>query len=1061
MKDHKAIWIHTEDETLGAESSKQEFFSLPIADAMSADEQAIEENTGRSNRRDFLKYMGFGLGAAVVAAGCETPVRKAIPYITKPDSIVPGVAAYYATSFADGGDYCAVLVKTREARPIKMEGNALSTVTKGGTSARVQAAVLDLYDTARLKGPGIVEDGKLSQISWNELDEVMAAGLNDDSRIAIVSRTVLSPSLEKAVDLFKARYPNARWVQYDPVSASGLLDACEQAFGERIIPEYRFDKSALTVSFGADFLGTWISPVEYAAQFAETRKATRANPAKLSRLVQVESMMSLTGSNADNRILVKPSEQGLAIATLYNEVAGLKGASTVQAPTGSFAHPKTASALRKVAAQLVEKGGQSLVVCGTNNTSEQLLVLKLNHILGNFGETLDIANGSYQRRGSDKDLETLVADMKAGSIDALLVMSANPAYDTPRSLGFADAMERVSLKVSMGSYPDETALQCHYVAPDHHMLESWGDARPKRGSYSLIQPVIAPLFDTRAAGQSLLVWAGSEELDQNDSQPYRAFVSKHWEDVIFPAQSRFALFRSFWDVALHDGVYEAPVETLPAPDYGSLEALNVSGAADGLTTPISGMEIQFYESVAIGHGQQGNNPWLHEMPDPINRCTWGNYLAIPVGWDGSRRFESMNNLKDGDLVELSVDGKQVTLPVIQQFGLAPDTIALALGYGRTAAGPVGNGVGVDVFPMMAVNNGHIRYSATNVSVSNAAGKERDFSCVQYHHTFGISGTNRSGETINVDEKILGYQGSLTDRSIIFQTHIDKVDDFTKKLKKKREKYQKLNSYTLYPGHEKFYEMGHHWGMSIDMNACIGCGACVVACIAENNVPVVGKKEVARHHEMTWLRIDRYYYGDADNPNVIYQPMLCQHCDNAPCENVCPVNATNHSSEGLNQMTYNRCIGTRYCANNCPYKVRRFNWLDYTAADLFPANENTLNDEGHIYMADNLTRMVLNPDVTVRSRGVIEKCSFCVQRIQEGKLMAKKENRGLREQDVKTACQTACPTGAIIFGDQNNKEGSLARLWEHDLNYFVLEEVNVRPSVGYIAKVNNRDENLNA
>jgi len=500
---------------------------------------------------------------------------------------------------------------------------------------------------------------------------------------------------------------------------------------------------------------------------------------------------------------------------------------------------------------------------------------------------------------------------------------------------------------------------------------------------------------------------------------------------------------------------------------------DVASAARGVTKPANAeLEISFYEPVSLGNGQYASNPWLQEMPDPVTRTSWGNYLAVPVDFDGVRSMVGYNDLEDGDLVTVTVADQTMTVPVIQQFGQMPGTVSLALGQGRVIAGKTGSGIGADVNGVLPQAGGYIQYYTPNVSVSRSVGKEEHYSSVQYHHTMGVKAEEKgTGEVINADEAALvffdyftgtkGFQGSLTERSVIYNSTAKDLPANLERLDKKRAAAQHLNEQQIYGGFDANYERGHHWGMHVDLNACIGCNACTVACMSENNVPVVGKKEVARHHEMTWLRIDRYYYGDINNPNVVYQPMMCQHCDNAPCENVCPVNATNHSSEGLNQMTYNRCIGTRYCANNCPFKVRRFNWLDYTTGDLFLGNQPKVNDEEVAFGADNLTRMVLNPDVTVRSRGVIEKCSFCVQRIQEGKLTAKIEKRSLRDSDVRTACQTACPTGAITFGDMNNKKGELSKKLESPLNYIALEEVNVRSSVTYTMKVNNRDESFEA
>lgn len=1092
------IWTGTADisnDPAVQQAAKEEFVSLPVTEQLSNDENLKIE----ASRRDFLKYLGFSLGAATVAASCDIPVKKALPFVVKPDTIVPGVATYYASSFVQGGDYCAILVKTREGRPIKIEGNSFSSITKGGTSARAQASVLSLYDTSRIDGPYRVAEAKFNESSvkrtspgWTAVDTEIKAKLNANAQVRIVANTIMSPTTKKAIADFTAKYPNTTVAMYDPVSSSAILEANEQSFGQKTIPSYHFDKATVIVSFDADFLGTWISPIEFAGQYAKNRKISDVTKAKLSRHIQVESHMTLTGSNADNRVLVKPSHQGAAIVALYNEVARGTGNVAVNPVTG--ADPKIADKMKKVAAELLAHKGSSLVVSGSNNVGEQVLVNAINTYLGNYGETLNFAAASMQRQGIDGDVQAVIREMNAGQVDALIVMDgANPAFDIPNAAQFVAGAAKVGLKVSMAGIPNETTLVCDYATPTHHFLESWGDVEPKAGHYSLIQPTIAPLFasvgkeGTREAGESLLLWAGSEELDATAEQPYHDYMKAHWEAQIFPTQNTFATFQAFWDSALHDGIYEVSAgsgEDVSPITFGG--SPKIAGATTRKPAN-SEMEISFFETVNVGAGQYANNPWLMEMPDPITRCVWGNYLAIPVTWDGGNEFSAYKDLNaaefysEADQVDVTAQGTTSRCTVIRQFGQMEGTVALAIGYGRTTTGIMGRAlgqeVGVDVYPWLSLDeNGNTQYYATDVDVSDRKSKDKEFACVQYHHTMGVTARGDNGEVVkdedtgnplNVDEKTsmtlgAGFQGGLTERSIIYKTNLKDVGTLAEKIKKNRATAEKLNSHSLYPYEEykeKYYSQGHHWAMHVDLNACIGCGACQVACVAENNVPVVGKREVHRHHEMTWLRIDRYYYGDYENPNVVYQPMMCQHCDNAPCENVCPVAATNHSAEGLNQMTYNRCIGTRYCANNCPYKVRRFNWLDYTTADLFASNEPTVNGEDLPYGADNLTRMVLNPDVTVRSRGVIEKCSFCVQRIQEGKLTAKQEGRRLIDSDVKTACQTACPTGAIVFGDDNNTKGELHEKMAHALNYKVLEEIDVRPSVDYAARVNNRDESL--
>ena len=1054
MHHDNGIWVSTEDLT------RDESFLQSAQQEFAVDK--IDEHGDRwaASRRDFLKLMGFGLGAATIAASCEIPVKKAIPYVTKPDEIVPGVANYYASSFVNGGDYCAVLVKTREGRPIKIEGNSLSGVTAGGTSARAQASVLSLYDTKRIQHAGTIREGLVEKKEWAELDREIKGKLAAGGGIRILTNTIISPTAKKAIGEFTTKYPGAQVVSYDPVSSAALLAANEQSFGIKAVPNYRFDLADVIVSLGADFLGTWISPIEYARQYAQKRKTSSIKGGHMSRHYQVESFMSLTGSNADNRILVKPSEMGAAVCTLYNEVAALTGAAGIGGPK---VNDKAAGAFKKVAKDLAAAKGKSLVVSGSNNVMEQRIVSKLNELLGNLGVTVDFSRASNQRQGDERDVKKLVDEMNAGSVSTVIVWGANPAYDLPNAEAFKAAFAKVGTRVSFAGTMDETTLLCTHSAPNHHQLESWGDAEPKKGHYSLIQPTIAPLFKTRQAELSLLEWADSPNLNREDDQPYYQYLKSAWAGDMIGKQSKYATPAAFWDMSVHDGVMEAELASAAVTPSASaaLDASQVSKPAN------SECEIAFFETVNIGNGQYAHNPWLQEMPDPVLRTVWGNHLHIPLEWDGVNKISGWQNLSDGDNVTLEVNGQSYTCTVSRAFGLAAGTVALALGGGRTAGG-CGTGFGINVNPALKMEGGLTQYYGTDVKVTPTGTKDKHYACVQHHHTMGVEAQGKEeGKAINADEKALGwkgFQGALTDRSIIFESSFAELPKLEKELEEFHKEAEHLNSQTLYPDINPWFETGLKWGMHVDLNSCIGCGACQVACVAENNVPMVGKKEVHRHHEMPWIRIDRYYYGDFENPKVVYQPMMCQHCDNAPCENVCPVAATTHSMEGINQMAYNRCIGTRYCANNCPYKVRRFNWLDYTTADTWPANEERIfwpeGDDKPFY-ADNLVRMVLNPDVTVRTRGVIEKCSLCVQRIQEGKLTAKREGRAILDNDIRTACQTACPTGAITFGNVNNPESAVNKVRKEAgaLAYKVLEEINVRPTVDYAAKIKNNNEEL--
>ncbi|MEX0812412.1 MAG: TAT-variant-translocated molybdopterin oxidoreductase [Chitinophagales bacterium] len=971
-----------------------------------------------SNRRDFLKVLGFSVTAATVAASCEIPVKKSIPYITKPDHVTPGIPDFYASSFNVGGEYASILVKTREGRPIKIEGNKHSEVTHGGTSAAAQASVLSLYDGFRLKGP--VKNGEA--YSWEKADaeiveklEKIAAG---SGKIVLLSNTVLSPSTKKIIEKFQAKYPGTEFVSYDSFSISGLLDANEAVFGKRLIPDYHFDKADLIVGFGADFLGTWISPLEYAYDYAQSRKVDKDNPT-MSRHIQVESHLSLTGSNCDKRISVKPSQEGLALLNVYNFVASKLGAEKISGLTALDG--KIQAELEKTANELVKAKGKSLVVSGSNDPNVQTVANALNHILGNYGKSLDFDNHNLLKQGNDKAVQQLSRDMNSGKIDALIVLGgANPVFELPEA--FKKGYNKVGLKVSLNDSVDETGLECDYVLPDHHYLESWNDAQPKAFNYSLGQPTIAPIYNTRQAQDTLLKWAG-------ENQSYYDFIRQYWKDNLFKGQTQYLSFNSMWDRSLHNGIFDAPVQKNSA-GINMPASISVSGAASKVVSASkkagSGFEIKLYQKTGVPSAVFASNPYLQELPDPVSKITWDNYACI------SPKFAKDQGLDSEDMIKISANGKDIELPVFVQPGTAYGTIAIAVAYGREVAGKAGKGIGKNAYPFEQELNGNFSHFATGAAIA-PLGKTYPLAMTQTFHSI-FDGLN---ERPIVKETTLGEyaknpMAGNEDRKVVLK-HL-----------------QTLYGYHDYPG--------HRWGMAIDLNACFGCGACVVACNTENNVPVVGKEEVKNRREMHWLRIDRYYSGDEENPSVVFQPMMCQHCDNAPCENVCPVSATNHSSEGLNQMAYNRCIGTRYCANNCPYKVRRFNWFDYMSADSF-GWKGTFADNDHdpFGMTEDLTRMVLNPDVTVRSRGVMEKCSFCVQRIQSGKLEAKKEGRQLRDEDISTACQAACHVGAITFGDVNNEESEVTQMTNNERAFKVIEEIHTLPSVAYLTKVRNKDK----
>ncbi len=996
------------------------------------DEGILTEDDGKLNasRRDFLKMLGFSVSAATLAASCEIPVRKAIPYILKPDEVVPGKPLFYASTYADGSDYASILVKTREGRPIKIEPNNLAGVD--GTNARVQASVLSLYDWERLKNAKV--NGKDKE--WNEVDAMIIKELQSAAAsgktIAILTSTIISPSTKAVFKDFAAKYGNVSVVTYDPISYSGILKANEMSFGKRSLAEYDFSKAKVVVGFAADFLGAWPSAAKNTQEYMKLRIPTVENP-NMSRHIHFESAMSLTGSNADLRATMKPSQEGLAIMNLYNNLAVLSGVQ--QIPNVSKVE-FAGNSLGVASKELWDNKGRSLVLSGSNDPNIQIVVNAINNLLGNYGSTISLAENVQARQGSDEEVENLVKAMNNGSVGALLVNNVNPSYSLPNSEEFNNGLKKVSLTLSFNDRMDETTSKVKYACPNHHYLEAWNDASPKNGVYTIAQPTIQPLFKTRAMQESLLTWM--EATDTN----YYTYLQNNWEKTAFTQQTGGGSFQSFWDKAVHDGIItinNATTET----GIGSAFNTDINTAAANINTETSNsLEVVCYESIGIGDGKYGNNPLLQELPDPVTRATWDNFACISPKY--AQEVLGINLEKETDIVEkkvvkVSANGYSVTLPVLVQPGQANNTIAIALGYGRTHAGRAGNKVGKNAYPFMKKVNGTWQRYATDVTVE-LTGETYEAAMVQTHHMLNGDLKKRS---VMKDMTLAEYKQNP-------DSAIEELEEFTTS-----DHFVTMYDKPDYSGN------GHHWAMAVDLNACTGCSACVVACNVENNVPVVGKIEVRRAHEMHWIRIDRYYTGDLMDPDsidTVYQPMMCQHCDNAPCENVCPVAATTHSSEGLNQMAYNRCVGTRYCENNCPYKVRRFNWFDYMAADSFYIYDNN-TDPTNTYT--ELGRMVLNPDVTVRSRGVMEKCSFCVQRIQEGKLNAKKENRKLIDGNIKTACMQVCPANAIVFGDLNDKNSEVSKLYRNERIYNVLAEMHTLPSVGYMAKVRNKSNSEKA
>ena len=1008
-------------------------------------------------RRDFLKYLGFSTAAAIVAASCEMPVRKAITWAVKPNDITPGVPLFYASTFVDAGDAIPVVVKTREARPIKIEGNTLSKITEGGTSARVQASVLGLYDTFRLTSPRINN----AETSWEAVDNAVIEAIKSvgNAPIYLMSSTIISNSVLEIISKFTTKYPNIKHVQYDAISYSGLLDANAKNTGKRAIPSYKFDVAKTIVSIGADFLGTWISPVEYSRQYSKTRKITKFNPT-LSKHYQIEANMSITGGVADERVTCRPSEYGAVAVAL---LAALNGT------TSTFSSKKLNETISNAAKDL--KAGNGLVVCGSNDTSIQEVVNAINAAIGAYGKTINTTISNNTKKGNDAELAMVVAALQAGTVGGLMFADCNPAYDTYAADIFSKAIPSLKLSVSFNERNDETSQKCKILAPVNHWLESWGDAEIKTGYISFQQPTINPLFKTRPFAENLLKWSG-------DNTSYHDYFLNAWTTKLRG--------NSGFDKAIQNGVIEPETEIIGGSYSGSV----ADAIAKILSVkPVSGFELIVYENVGIGRGASwSNNAWLQEMPDPVTKCTWDNYLCMSPAKAkelGAEETDINEVQRDKKVFKVTLGKNTVNLPVAVVPGMNNDTVAIAVGYGRNKE--VGNAAksddsqgGKNAYPFLVA-------SSTGISFSNpvTVDKTNDtypLAITQTHHSY-------EGRESVVKEYTLAEYAK--NPNVLYDERMEELEHFThdfdsedhtsaegasenenQKVKVDGDKVEingeehdieKLyrKNGTLYPVYES---LGLKWGMSIDLNSCTGCGACTIACQAENNISVVGKEQIIKVHDMNWLRIDRYYASttadpfDSDSIQTVFMPMLCQHCDNAPCENVCPVNATNHSSEGLNQMVYNRCIGTRYCANNCPFKVRRFNWRDWNGADSFA--DNLFTDGHRDDINSDLTRMVLNPDVTVRSRGVMEKCTFCVQRLQGAKTKAKSENREMADGEANSACAQACPTNAIVFGNVNDKESAISKIRNEGSKerlYYALEEIHVLPNVNYLSKIRNTTE----
>jgi Fe-S-cluster-containing dehydrogenase component/anaerobic selenocysteine-containing dehydrogenase len=977
------------------------------------------EDLSTMSRKKFLALVSAS--AAFAAAGCSNYRDKGtiVPYTKKPEEVLPGVANLYASTCAGCANACGILIKTREGRPIKVDGNPDHPVNRGKVCATGQASVLNLYDPNRLRSPfyGLSSGRSTNSLTWAQADTEIMTSLKrlagEGRRIVLVTKAVTSPTAKSAIDVFRAAYPTADVVVYDEGVEASRRAAWKKCYDDAELPGIAWEKADVIVSLDGDFLGTEGHFIEATRRFTQRRDLLAG--AAFNRLYVVEGGMSVTGSNADHRLRLRPDAQLGFVLALLNEL-GSRGAITAPALAAGRslkAFAETAKMpwgpLDALVTDLAEKKGRSVVVAGAKlPEAVHVAVNLLNELLGNTALYEAATSVTHLEPSTPAQVASLVAGLRSASVGAVIHVDTNPLYHLPPALGYQDALTQAQLTVALVEQENETSVHCQYVLPIHHAFEAWGDHQVRSGVWSLQQPVIAPLYDTRQKEAILLAWArGSFTPDL-----YHDFLRTRWEKEVYPLVRPKAAFTAFWHGALHDGVVTADVNV----SRGRIRP----DALAGISAPEfpTGTVVSLTTAHYIGDGSFGHNGWLQELPHPISKIVWDNYASVSVAMGAALGVE--NN----DLIEVSTPSGTVALPVFLMPGQADDTISVDLGYGRRSGHPVATGVGFDVHPL--VDPTKLEYGRTipGATVKKAAGRY-ELASTQEHHSLDDTFV----KDLHLQRKIIreGTVGQYAEDPHFL--HEDKPELFS------------ITQPVEYQGVK--------WAMAIDLNKCTGCNACVAGCNVENNIPVIGKDQVARGREMQWLRIDRYFSGTPEAPQLSHQPMLCQHCDNAPCENVCPVVATTHSPDGLNQMVYNRCVGTKYCSNNCPYKVRRFNFYNFRD-----------NYQGGYYEAEVMS-LAHNPEVTVRSRGVMEKCTFCVQRIMDGKQKAGERGETWIGQGVTTACQQACPAEAIVFGNVNDPDSAIAKARAHSAGYRVLEEINVRPNVTYIAKLRNTEKEASA
>ncbi len=974
QKQGREYWRSLEE--LAEEEGFQEFLDQEFPRQGAAFDQAVD-------RRSFLKFMGASVAFAGLTGCMRPPAQQIIPYVQAPEEIVPGKPLFYATTMPFDGGAVGLLVESHMGRPTKVEGNPEHPASLGAAGPFQQASVLGLYDPDRAQT--VRKMGEIS--TWTafmgEFSTLLRKRAGNGKGLALLTERVVSPTLSAQIQQAMQSLPGMKWHQWDGSSAHNARQGRAAATGSWQDPIFNLDNADVILTIDSDLLASGPGYLRYAREFSRKRKV-RKGSRQMSRLYAIETTPTATGSTADHRLPVRPSEMEDVVAAIASGL-GVSGGAAAGAG-------KNAAWIEAMVRDLQAHRGRVLVAAGDHLPPEvHATVHRINQTLGAVGSTLRYAP-TAEAIPTDPfaSLRELASDMKSGAVEVLVILDANPVYSAPADLDFTDAMAKVPFRVQMSGYYDETAALCHWHIPESHYLESWSDATAWDGTMSIVQPLIEPLYLSRSPHELIGILGGDI-----DSTPYD-LVRKYWKSRAVATE-----FESWWQKVLHDGVI--PASSIgPAPAASAPPQVAPRPSAPARPRPKGGLDIVFRTDPTVFDGRFANNGWLQELPKPLTKLTWDNTAIIGVS------TASRLGLRNEDLVELKLQGRTVSAPVWIMPGQPEETVTVHLGYGRTRAGRVAEGTG---FNAAAIRTSEAPWFDTGLEIRKLGGKY-PLATTQHHQTM---------------------EGRDLVRAATFREFLENPSELAESDLPGVEGGDPRDKPSMYPG---WTYPGYAWGMSIDTTVCTGCQGCVMACVAENNIAVVGKTEVIRGRHMHWLRIDRYYTGELDNPQTYHQPVPCMQCENAPCEPVCPVEATTHSPEGLNDMTYNRCLGTRYCSNNCPYKVRRFNFFQFQD-----------------YKTESF-KLGRNPDVTVRERGVMEKCTYCVQRINGAKIEAEKQDRTVRDGEIQTACQQACPTEAITFGDINDPGSRVSALKQEPHHFALLAELNTRPRTTYLASIKN-------